>query len=121
MDEPRDDLGREVHRLMSAVQEWARNTFPETPAAAANTGTHADGTTCLAWCPICQFANILRGDHPEVSERLAEAGTALATALKALADATLPRSQPGGGADDPDRPRPSPRVQRIRLDDPDES
>ena len=121
MDEPRPDLGQEVHRLMSAVQDWARHTFPEAAATtAAPAGTHRDGSTCLAWCPICQLANILRGEHPEVTERLAEAGAALAGAVKALADATLPRSQPGGDSDDPDRPRPTPRVQHIRLDDPDE-
>jgi hypothetical protein len=134
MDEPRDDLGKEVHRLMSAAQDWARNAFPqpaEQPGAGARTEPTEDsreatpqgrGGECVAWCPICQFAHILRGEHPEVTERLVEAGTALATAMKALADAALPRPQsaPGDGGGS-DRPRPRPRVQRIRLDDPGES
>ena len=102
-------LGDEVHQLLNAVQDWARR-FPET-----QDGTH-DGGECLSWCPICQFANLLRGEHPEVSERLAEAANAIASAMKALADAALTRAQP----DSARRPRPEPRVEHIRLDDPTE-
>ena len=113
MPDARDDLGGEVHRLLDAVQEWAKR-FPE--AAAAGAGTHARPGECLPWCPICQFAHILRGEHPEVTERLTEAATAVASAMKALADTALTRAQ--GESEDRPRPQPAPRIQRITLDDP---
>jgi hypothetical protein len=112
MTEPQDDLAAEIHRIAAAVQEWARRSIP----APHNEGGAAE---CVAWCPICQFANVLRGEHPEVTERLAEAATAVTAAVKALADATLARGH--AEAAPADRPKPSPRVQRIRLDDPEES
>ncbi len=120
MDEPRSDkgeVGDEVSRLVSAVQDWARKAFVEPTAGSADGPARHSGGECLPWCPICQFANVLRGEHPEIGQRVAEAGTAIAAAMKALADATVARAADSGGAD---RPRPSPRVQHIRLDDPDE-
>jgi hypothetical protein len=106
----RDQFGDEVHRLVDAVQDWARR-FPESRAEHAPRAGE-----CLPWCPICQFANILRGEHPEVTERLTEAANAFAAAMKALADVALtrtptqPRARPKPG-------QPGPRVERIRLDD----
>jgi hypothetical protein len=99
-----DELGAELHRLATSLQDWAKRAVPDV----------AGGVECLPWCPICQFAHVLRGEHPEVAERLTEAGTAIASAIKALADATVTRAQPGKA----DRPRPTPRVQHIRLDEP---
>jgi hypothetical protein len=120
MGEPRDQIGEEVHRLMSAVQDWARRAIAE--PAAGHAGGPGAATECLPWCPICQFASVLRGEHPEITERLTEAGAALATAVKSIADATLTRAQPApADAEEPTRPRPSPRVQRIHLDDPDQA
>ena len=113
MADGRDDLGAEVRRLLDAVQDWAKR-FPESTSGGAD--THPRTGECLAWCPICQFANILRGEHPEVTERLTEAATAIASAMKALADTALTRAQPD--AAEPPRPQPGPRVQRITLDDP---
>jgi hypothetical protein len=111
MPEPRDDIAGEVRRLFDAVQDWAKR-FPE---AAAGAREHPQAGECLPWCPICQFAHLLRGEHPEVTERLTEAATAVASAMKALADAALTRAQTD--AEKP-RPQPAPRVQRITLDDP---
>jgi hypothetical protein len=113
MADPRDDLGAELRRLLDAVQEWAKRV-PD----AARVDDHPRTGECLPWCPICQFAHILRGEHPEVTERLTEAATAIASAMKALADSALTRAQ----SEDSVRPRPqpAPRVQRITLDDPSE-
>lgn len=111
MPDARDDIGAEVHRLLDAVQEWAKR-FPDTSTEHSRTGE------CLPWCPICQFANILRGDHPEVTERLTEAASAIASAMKALADTALTRAQPDAAGRP--KPQPAPRVQRITLDDPSE-
>jgi hypothetical protein len=115
MADGRDDIGAEVHRLLDAVQDWAKR-FPE--ATAGGAGVHSRAGECLPWCPICQFANILRGEHPEVTERLTDAATAIASAMKALADTALTRAQTD--ATDKPRPQPAPRVQRITLDDPTE-
>jgi hypothetical protein len=121
------DLGEEARRLAEAVQQWARRTVPAPPSG------HA-GPECQ-WCPLCQLASVLRGEHPELVERVTEAGTALASAFKALMESAAqqtpaqhPARHPGSG-DDPARPGPaphpgaasngdSPRVQRIRLTDP---
>jgi hypothetical protein len=54
-----------------------------------------------------------------VTERLTDAATAIASAMKALADTALTRAQ-ADAADKP-RPQPAPRVQRITLDDPTEN
>lgn len=115
MADARDDIAAEVHRLLETVQEWAKR-FPEGSAGAAE---RAQAGECLPWCPICQFVHILRGEHPEVTERLTEAATAIASAMKALAETALTRAQ----SDEAGRPRPqpAPRVQRITLDDPTES
>jgi hypothetical protein len=101
---------------LDAVQEWAKR-FPE---ASGNAGEHSRTGECLPWCPICQFAQILRGEHPEVTERLTEAATAIASAMKALADTALTRAQADTAARR-DRPQPAPRIQRITLDDATES
>jgi hypothetical protein len=105
-----DESGQEVHRLLEAVQDWARR-FPQTDKP------HAAGE-CLPWCPICQFANVLRGDHPEVTERLTEAANAIASAMKALADVALTKA--ASDANRTRRPSPAPRVEHISLDDPTE-
>ena len=109
-DQP-DDLAAEVNRLLHAVQDWAKR-FPEPERRGDE---RAAGGQCVPWCPICQFANLLRGEHPEITERVTEATNAIATAMKALADAALARTQgePAPGA----RPRPAPKVEHIRLDD----
>ena len=107
------DLGEELSRLLSGVQDWARRALPDTAAR----GEHP--VECPVWCPICQVAHVLRTEHPEVADRLADAGTALAGAIKTLADAIATRAQSGTG--DRARPKPPPAVQRIRLDDPTES
>jgi hypothetical protein len=119
---PRGDFGDELHRLAGGLQDWMRQTFPASQIAS--------GQECQ-WCPLCQFIALLRGEHPELTQRVAEAGTALAGAMKALTEAAATRTPgaPGApGAPPPtgsdrgrDRPRPSPRVQHIRLDDPGES
>lgn len=100
-------LTDEARKLLGLAQDWARRTIPE------HTGPECQ------WCPLCQFASILRGEHPEVTERVVEAGTALTGAFRALLD-TATRGAPSGDAapaDAPGRPKPAPRVQRIRLDD----
>jgi hypothetical protein len=113
MAESRDDLSAEVRRLLDSVQDWAKR-LPE--ASQRDSDPQSRAGECLPWCPICQFAHLLRGEHPEVTERLTEAATAIAAAMKALADTALTRAQNETG--DRPRPQPAPRIQRITLDDP---
>ena len=84
----------EAARLAEAAGEWARRSLPELVA-------------------------VLRGERPGVTERVAEAGTAVAAALRAVRDAlTTPADATGrrpGGGHSTDGP-PPPRVQRIEVD-----
>ena len=51
-EEPSPLVGEAV-RIFGAVQDWARQTFPAPPDG------HG-GPECQ-WCPLCQFAAVLRG------------------------------------------------------------
>lgn len=95
----------EALRLVAGLQEWAQRTLPAP-------GTTADGHLAAEcqWCPLCQFVAVLRGERPEVTERVAEAGVAVASAVRALLDATAANS-PTPADDEPAQPH----VQRIDL------
>jgi hypothetical protein len=101
-DEGRTPLTDEAMRLLAAMQEWTRQTFPA--------GRDGHGGPECEWCPLCQFMAVLRGERPEVTERVAEAGAAVASAARALLDAAG-SARPGGPAPEPQPPR----VQRIDL------
>jgi hypothetical protein len=104
-EEPSPLVGEAV-RLFGVVQDWAKQTFPAPPSG------HG-GPECQ-WCPLCQFASVLRGERPEVTERVAEAGTTLMSALKAFVEAAT-TAAPGQPKE---RPRPGPGgVQPINLGD----
>ncbi|MCW2494378.1 hypothetical protein [Jatrophihabitans sp.] len=114
-DEPLEGespLVGEAVRLFGVVQDWARQTFPAPPSG------HG-GPECQ-WCPLCQFASVLRGERPEVTERVAEAGTALMSAVKTFVEAAASAAPSGGahrGGTDGSRSRPRPgHVERIDLD-----
>jgi hypothetical protein len=94
----------EAAKLAAAVQEWARKNLPEPTG-----DPHSD----CQWCPLCQFASVLRGERPEVNEKLTEAGHAIVGALRALLEPGIPgvHRDSGPGA-------PPPRVQHIDLGDP---
>jgi hypothetical protein len=116
-------FGEEAQRLLSAVQDWAQRAMPAPPSG-------HPGPECQ-WCPLCQLASVLRGEHPELAERLVEAGTAVAGALRAVLDSAsrhAPTQRPEATQHPetrkhpetpPRRPYPSPHVERIRLDDDD--
>ena len=109
---PSAPLADEAARLVATLQDWVRQTFPAG-------GADGHGGPECQWCPVCQFMSVLRGDRPEVSARVAEAGTAVAGAFRALVDATVNTTQPAaesGGTLEP----PPPRVQHIDLGGSDE-
>lgn len=101
-EENRPPLSDELARLLGSVQQWTRENLP--PAA--------DGAASCEWCPLCQFVAVLRGDRPDVTERVAEAGTAVAAAIRGLLDVAM-TSRPGGA----DAQTGGPRVERIDLDE----
>ena len=92
-------LPEEAARLVEAVHEWAARALPAD-----------DGCTCT-WCPVCRGLAVLRGERPEVTERLTEAVAAAAGALSALASAL---SRPPAGAPRPaPEPDPTPDPERV--------
>lgn len=101
-------LAAEAVRLASALQGWMQGW------AEHNVGDTSDGHTCsdCRWCPLCQFVAVVRGERPEVTERVAEVATAVAAALHAVVDAAGAGGQPGRA-----HPSPTPRVQKINLGD----
>jgi hypothetical protein len=103
-------LAEDALRLVSSVQDWAQG-WAERNLGEAN-GPHV-ASECQ-WCPLCQFVAVLRGERPEVTERITEAGTALLAAVRAMAEAaagapSAPTGDPGAA--------PAPRVQKINLGD----
>ena len=101
-DENRAPLTDELARLLGAIHEWTRENLPAAP----------EGATTCDWCPLCQFVAVLRGERPDVTERVAEAGTAMAAAIRALLDTAT--SERPGATDEPT----GARVERIDLDEP---
>lgn len=101
-------LAVEAVRLFAAVQDWARRTLP------GPVDGH-DGPECQ-WCPLCKLAAVLRGDRPEVTERVIEAGAAMASVVRALLD----QASTGVGSAGGEPPPRSPRVQHIDLGKSDE-
>ena len=84
-------LGEEALRLVEAAREWAVRTFPDVAAQSASGATEAPE---CGWCPLCRAVAVLRGDRPEVTERLAEVVTAAAGALAAVLDAVARPAPP---------------------------
>lgn len=101
--DPNASPAEAVARLVTAVQDWARETFPA-PAG----GQLAPE---CQWCPLCQFVSVLRGERPELTERVAEVGAAVAAAVRTLVDTA-------GHTHGQDGERP-PRVEHIDLGDTD--
>jgi hypothetical protein len=129
-------LPEEVVRLIGAAQDWWHRTVGDPATAriangAPATARIATGAPECCWCPLCQLIATLRGERPELLERLSETQTALTAALRALADAAGVRfdrpagEQPAEAGPDADEPESesragrsrSSRVQPIPLDD----
>jgi len=75
----------EAIRLAATVQDWVKRAMSE--GGHRVDGEHASHGTDCAWCPLCQFVAVVRGDRPEVTERVAEAGTVFLSAMRAVIEA----------------------------------
>jgi hypothetical protein len=82
--EPAGTLGEEAAKLLAAL----RGMFATGGAGALGREHLATGAPECTWCPLCQLIALLRGDRPEASEKLLEAGQAVVTALRTLVDAS---------------------------------
>jgi hypothetical protein len=107
-------------RLVSSVLAWAQERAQEwTDRNLAEGSGHFAGGDCT-WCPLCQFVSVLRGDRPELTDRVTETGAAVVTAVRAFVDAAVAAagsaagSATGAGTAGPAQPA-APRVQRIDL------
>lgn len=95
-------LADEAAKLIGAAQDWLHRV-----ALDSSTARIANDSPDCCWCPLCQLIATLRGDRPEITERLAETQSAVAGLLRALADAAgAPASRPPSSA----------RVHKIDLD-----
>ena len=74
-------LADEAVRLIGAAQEWWQRTGSD------KLNGIATGSQECCWCPVCQLIATLRGDRPELTEKLTETQTAVSGLLRALADA----------------------------------
>ncbi|MGN6607099.1 MAG: hypothetical protein ACTHMS_08850 [Jatrophihabitans sp.] len=104
-DQPGGDPGAgsiadELHRLVGEMTAWAG-------VAASEAHALPTGPEC-GWCPVCQFAELLRGDHPEASERVKQAGAAIVAAFRAVMQAASqePLRRTGPPAETPEPPGP---------------
>ncbi|HEY3630009.1 MAG TPA: hypothetical protein VGL21_03880 [Jatrophihabitantaceae bacterium] len=100
MTEPHGTIGDEAAKLLDAVQDWARRNLGESSHIAT-------GAPECQWCPLCQLIMVLRGDRPELTEKITDATASMVAALRTLLDAATSHAQPAQ----------QPRVQRIDLSD----
>jgi len=111
-------LAEEAARLVGAAQDWLHRMVGD-----PETSRFATGAPECCWCPLCQLIATLRGERPDLVDRLADAQAALAGVLRALADAAKPPaaakpSAPTGGEPAAGQPPAArSRVQHIQLDD----
>jgi len=122
--DPVGTLGEEATRLLSALQDWARDSGSEyadagaAAAAGAASGAHrisehlATGGDDCRYCPVCRVISAVRGTSPEVRAHLASAATSLISAAAGVLATRVPEQRadahPEGGRSAP--------VQRIHLD-----
>ncbi len=85
------DAGR---LLAEAVHEWVRARFGD-----AGTTHIATGAAECAWCPICQLIAALRGDRPDVTDKLSAAAAAVVDVVGSLL--SPPQGRTSGPPDDP--------------------
>jgi hypothetical protein len=107
--DPPGPLGEEAAKLIAAAQEWFHRTLGD-----STTSKIATGTAECSWCPVCQLIGALRGERPELTEKLADTQAAVAGLLRALADAANAGVHQHR-AGEPNHPNHG-RVQKIDLD-----
>jgi hypothetical protein len=101
---PDSPLVDQLAGLIADTQQWV--------ARMAEEHQIATGARECVNCPVCRLIAVLRGDHPELTDRAVDLMSTVVTALRTMFEQTPPPT----GQD----PAESPRVQRIVLDRPDD-
>jgi len=70
------ELRQLADALIDRVDPWLRAAAQDDPGEHASLG--------CGWCPVCALVSAVRGDRPELSRRLAEQGSGVLVALRAL-------------------------------------
>jgi hypothetical protein len=94
-------LAEEAARLVEAMSQWARE---HAGPVAGDLADHVGGAEECRLCPFCQAIALMRSARPETYAHLLEAATAMAAAMRSVAETAGRR---GGGS----------AVTRIDLDD----
>ncbi len=110
MDNPQVRLGEDVVALIGGAQEWAKRTFGDLGEAYPHTGSNcpAAGARCASSLAL------VRGERPEVAEKLVVAASAIADVFRAL----VAPAEPAGddeAKDEDDEDGPESHVQHISL------
>jgi hypothetical protein len=105
---PANPIADSLLRLATSAQDWIREGM-------AAEGHPEHSMSDCTWCPLCQFVAVLRGDRPEVTQKVAEAGAAFITAMKAVTDAVTAGLGVTPPPTEPDAGEAAPRVQKIDL------
>jgi hypothetical protein len=104
-------LGEEAARLVGAAQDWLHRMVLDPATARVATGSQE-----CCWCPLCQLIAALRGNRPELTERLSEALGGLTELQAALAGVLRRVTEPAAaGESPPPAERPARTVHRIDL------
>jgi hypothetical protein len=91
-------LAEEAAKFIGAAQEWLHRVVLDPSTARVSTGSQE-----CCWCPLCQLVCALRGERPELRERLGDVQVAVTGLLSALGQAA---GQPGPHQDQPDHDQP---------------
>jgi hypothetical protein len=122
-EDGREEVGtvaEETAKLLSAFQDWARESGGEQAQAAAaaasgigasvrGIGEHLGHGPDCRYCPVCQVINAVRETSPEVKQNLAIAASSLLKAVQGMLATQVPD----------ERTRRQTQVQKIDLDETD--
>ncbi|MCW2525839.1 MAG: hypothetical protein JWM76_699 [Pseudonocardiales bacterium] len=102
-------LGEEAAKLLGAAQEWVQRVSEKAPIAT--------GAPECEVCPVCQLIAVVRGDRPDLVEKIGDTARTVVNALLAALAAphTHARSDASPGATNADRAASGRVVQRIDL------
>jgi hypothetical protein len=98
------EVEEEAAKLLDAVREWAHGTFG--PGGRLGPERISTGASECTWCPVCTAIAALRGDRPDITEKVDAAAMAVVTAVRSLLSAAT---------DPPPPPTSTRRIQRIDL------
>ncbi len=102
----REEVGsvaEETAKLLSALQEWAKDSGSDHAAAATSAasglagsvravGDHIGHGQDCKYCPLCQVINVVRETSPEVRSNLAVAANSLLQAMQGMLATQVPES-----------------------------